>query len=198
MFVLMPWVPTAGMILRWFRDEFCNGIDYDAMIKSATKVPPGSDGLILLPHFSGMNSPDINPEAKGVFYGMTTAHHKGHFVRAILESVAFSLRDNIELLEESGTSCKGIISLGGAARSSFWLQIKSDVLQKQIKTMRCEETTSLGTAILVAAGTGKFANIADAVKAMIHPAATVEPDLANDRIYDNVFKQYKDLNRRLF
>ena len=198
MSVLMPWIPTAGMILRWFRDEFGNGMSYDALIESAAKVPPGSDGLILLPHFSGMNSPEINSDAKGVFYGMTTAHHKGHFVRAILESVAFSLRDNIELLEKTGTICGEIVSLGGAARSALWLQIKADVLQKKIKTMRCEETTSLGTAVLAAAGTGLFANVADAVKAMVHPAATVEPDLANSRIYDNVFRQYKELNRRLF
>lgn len=198
MFILMPWIPTAGMILRWFRDEFCNGMDYDAMIALASKVPPGSDGLILLPHFSGMNSPEINPDAKGVFYGMTTAHHKGHFVRAILESVAFSLRDNIELLERTGTNCGEIASLGGAARSGLWLQIKADVLNGKIKTMRCEETTSLGTAVLAAAGTGIFANIADAVKAMVHPAVTIERDLENSRIYDNVFVQYKDLNMKLF
>jgi sugar (pentulose or hexulose) kinase len=198
MFVLMPWIPTAGMILRWFRDEFGNGMDYDALLGLASEVPHGSEGLILLPHFSGMNSPEIKPDAKGVFYGMTTAHHKGHFVRAILESVAFSLRDNIELLEESGISCTEIVSLGGAARSSLWLQVKADVLQRRIKSMRCEETTSLGTAVLAAAGTGLFANIAEAVEAMVHPAATITPDLANSKIYDNVFKQYKELNRRLF
>ena len=197
-FTLLPWIPTAGMILRWFRDEFCNGMDYDAMIALASKVPPGSEGLILLPHFSGMNSPQINPDAKGVFYGMTPAHQKGHFIRAVLESVAFSLRDNIELLEKTGTGCGEIVSLGGAARSSLWLQIKADVLNRKIKTMRCEETTSLGTAVLAATGTGNFANIADAVDAMVHPAATIAPDLANTKTYDNIFIQYRDLNRKLF
>ena len=198
MFVLMPWIPTAGMILRWFRDEFGGGMDYDALIESAAKVPPGSDGLILLPHFSGMNSPQVNPDAKGVFYGMTTAHRKGHFVRAILESVAFSLRDNIELLEKTGTISGEVVSLGGAARSALWLQIKADVLKKKIKNMRCEETTSLGTAVLAAAGTGLFANIAEAVEAMVHPAVTIESCLANSKTYDNVFRRYKDLNMRLF
>lgn len=198
MFAVLPWIPTAGMILRWFRDEFGNGVDYGALIDLASDVPPGSEGLVLLPHFSGMNSPEVNPDAKGVFYGMTTAHHKGHFVRAILESVAFSLRDNIELLESTGTNCDEIVSLGGAARSVLWLQIKADVLRRRIKVMRCEEATSLGTAVLAATGTGRFANIAEAVGAMVHPAATVEPDLANGKIYDNVFRQYRDLNRRLF
>lgn len=198
LFVLLPWIPTAGMILRWFRDEFGNGMDYDALAKSAAAVPAGSDGLILLPHFSGMNSPDINPDAKGVFYGVTTAHRKAHFVRAIFEAVAFALRDNVELLAESGIHCREVISLGGAARSSLWLQIKADILQRNIKLMRCEETTSLGTAILAATGTGAHPSIETAVRAMVHPAKTVSPNPANRDLYDKVFKTYRDLNKKLF
>ena len=198
LFVMLPWIPTAGMILRWFRDEFGDGLDYSALVESASKIPPGSNGLILLPHFSGMNSPEVNPEAKGVFYGVTTAHGKAHFVRAILEAVAFALRDNVELLEESGIACQDVTSLGGAASSSLWLQIKADVLQRNIKSMHCKETTSLGTAVLAAAGTGVFASIEEAVKAMVHASVSVSPDLANRGIYDTFFEKYKDLNKRIF
>lgn len=198
LFVMLPWIPTAGMILRWFRDEFGDGLDYAALVESASRIPPGSDGLILLPHFSGMNSPEVNPEAKGVFYGITTAHGKAHFVRAILEAVAFALRDNLELLEESGINCQDVTSLGGAARSSLWLQIKADVLQRNIKSMRCTETTSLGTAILAAAGIGFFPDIKEAVKAMICPADNIVPVVENRKIYDSVFHKYKTLNRNLF
>ena len=197
-FVLMPWIPTAGMVLRWFRDEFGNGLDYDTLRIDAAKVPPGSDGLILLPHFSGMSSPKSNPDAKGVFYGITTAHRRAHFVRAILESVAFSLRENVELLVDAGTNCREIAALGGAARSQLWLQIKADVLQRPIQTMRCEETTSLGTAVLAATGAGAFPNLAAAVQAMVHPAATIVPDPAHREVYDQAYRQYKDLNARLF
>ena len=145
-----------------------------------------------------MNSPEVNPEAKGVFYGITPAHAKSHFVRAILESVAFSLRDNLELLEKLGIKSGDVTSLGGAARSKPWLQIKADVLQRRINIMRCEEATSLGTAVLAAAGIRAFANIADAVKAMVHPAISVLPRYENKDRYDEAFRQYGILNRKIF
>lgn len=198
LFVLLPWIPTAGMILRWFRDEFGEGLDYAALSAAAAAIPPGSEGLILLPHFSGMNSPDINPEAKGVFFGITTAHRKAHFIRAVLESVAFALRDNVELLDESGIHCREVTSLGGAARSPLWLQIKADILQRRIKVMRCEETTSLGTAILSAVGTGLFPGIGEATKAMVRSTVSISPNPDNRDVYNAAFRQYRDLNRRLF
>jgi xylulokinase len=198
LFVLLPWIPTAGMIMKWFRDEFCEGLDYSAMDEQAATVSPACDGLILLPHFSGMNSPDVNPDAKGVFWGISTAHRKAHFIRAILEAVAFALRDNLELLMQSGIDCRKITSLGGGAHSKLWLQIKADVLQQEIRTTRCEETTSLGVAALAAAGTGAFANLEAAVAAMVHPAATVTPDIRNREIYDAAFKKYRELNRKNF
>lgn len=198
LFVLLPWVPTAGMILRWFRDEFGEGRDYAALEGLAASVPAGSDGLILLPHFSGMNSPAVNPEARGVFYGVTLGHRKAHFIRAILEAIAFALRDNLNLLAETGVHCDEVVALGGAARSRLWLQIKADVLQRNIKVMRCDEATSLGTAVLAAVGIGAFGNIAEAVKAMVHPATTIAPNAELRSVYDEVFGRYCELNRRLF
>jgi len=173
-------------------------MDYAALDEQAATVSPGCDGLIVLPHFSGMNSPDVNPEAKGVFWGISTAHRKAHFIRAILEAVAFALRDNLELLLQSGIDCREITSLGGGARSKLWLQIKADVLQRKINTIQCQETTSLGTAVLAAAGTGGFANIEAAIAAMVHPAATVSPDIHNQEVYDAAFRKYRELNRRNF
>ncbi|HPN84639.1 MAG TPA: FGGY family carbohydrate kinase [Victivallales bacterium] len=197
-FILMPWIPTAGMIFRWFRDEFGGGADYASLSKEAESVMAGCDGLIMLPHLCGMNSPVLNPDAKGVFFGISPGHKRAHFVRAILESVAFSLRDNIELLDSIGVNCNEIVSLGGGARSKFWLQIKADLLQKPIKTMKCEETTSLGTAMLSALGAGIFKNLAEAVESMVHPASTVIPDPSKAEIYDNAFSKYTGLNKKLF
>jgi xylulokinase len=198
LFALLPWIPMAGMILRWFRDEFGGGMDYASLVAQAAAVSPGSDGLIVLPHFSGMNSPDVNPEAKGVFWGISTAHRKAHFIRAILEAVAFALRDNLDLLAQSGIDCREITSLGGGARSRLWLQIKADMLQQRIKTMLCEETTSLGTAVLAATGTGSFTNLEAAIAAMVHPAATISPNTHNREVYDTAFRKYRELNRRNF
>jgi xylulokinase len=198
LFVLLPWIPTAGMVLRWFRDQFGEGLDYTGLAELAAGVPPGCEGLIMLPHFCGMNSPEVNPEAKGALYGLTLAHRKAHFVRAIMEAVAFALRDNLELLLAAGTPCRMVTSLGGAARSRFWLQIKADVMQRTLTTMRCEEATSLGTAVLAAAGTGAFAGIKEAVQAMVHPADAIPPDPGNREIYAGVFEKYRDLNKKLF
>lgn len=198
LYILMPWIPTAGMILRWFRDEFGAGLDYAALTEAALTIPPGCEGLIVLPHFCGMTSPEINPEARGVFYGVTTAHRRAHFVRAILESTAFALRDNLELLEQCGIPCRDVTALGGAARSRFWRQIKADVLAKPVQSMRCEESTSLGTAVLAAAGNGLMASLDEAIRAMVHPAETVQPDGQAVKTYATVFEQYRDLNRRIF
>ncbi len=198
LFVLLPWIPTAGMILRWFRDEFGDGCDYAALVEPAVVIPAGSEGLILLPHFSGMNSPAVNPEAKGVFYGITTAHRKAHFVRAVLESVAYALRDNVELLVDLGIPCRDVTSLGGAARSTLWLQIKADILQRNITVMHCDEATSLGTAILAAVGTGAFPDIKSAVKAMVRTTVTLAANPVNRDVYEDAFRKYKDLNKRLF
>jgi xylulokinase len=198
LFALLPWIPTAGMVLRWFRDEFGGGMDYAALDELAARVPPASDGLILLPHFSGMNSPQVNPEAKGVFWGITTAHRKAHFIRAILEAVAFALRDNLELLAESGVESHELTALGGGARSRLWLQIKADVLQRPISTQQCEETTSLGAAVLAAVGSGIFPNLPAALAAMVHPAEIILPNKDNQKAYNAAFEKYRELNRRNF
>ncbi|HPS52436.1 MAG TPA: FGGY family carbohydrate kinase [Phycisphaerae bacterium] len=192
LYVMLPWIPAAGMILRWFRDEFGGGMDYSELCDIAINVPAGAEGLLLLPHFCGMTLPQVNPDAKGVFYGLTLSHKKRHFVRAIMESVAFSLRESIELLEQNGLKAEKIISMGGAARSRLWLQIKSDVLHRDFVTMACEESTCLGAAVLSAVGTGCYEKLNDAVNAMVHPFEVVMPE--NGQIYDSVFYKYKKLN----
>lgn len=198
LFVLMPWIPTAGMILRWFRDEWGGGLDYAALTEMAAAIAPGSEGLVVLPHFCGMTSPEVNADARGVFYGLTPAHRKAHFVRAILESTAYALRDNVEMLAGCGIPCLEVTALGGAARSRLWRQIKADVLGKPIRSMACEEATSLGTAVLAAAGTGLQGGVEAAMAAMVRPAESVEPDATRAALYEGCFQRYRELNRRLF
>lgn len=198
LFVLMPWIPTAGMVLRWFRDEFCADISYEEMTALCAEIPPGSDGLVLLPHLEGMVCPDTNPDARGVFYGISLRHRKAHFIRAVLESTAFALRENIDMLESFGIQADKIISLGGAARSAAWLQIKADVLQRPLSVLKCEEATSLGAAITAAVAGGIYADIAEAGAHMVHIGNRVEPNPVNGEIYRNMFSKYKALNAVLF
>ncbi|MBQ6471178.1 MAG: hypothetical protein IJJ33_04280 [Victivallales bacterium] len=195
-FVLLPWAPTAGMLLKHFRDEFCSGQDYDALGKAAAEVPPGADGLILLPHCAGAVSPDCNPAARDVAWGVTLAHKRGHWARAIMESVAFLLRDNLEALRTLGANFGELRALGGGARSRLWLQIKADVLRRPIVTTACPEATALGAAILGAVAAGDFTVATEAADTMVKPALRIEPGPDAER-YEAAFQQYRQLNQLL-
>ena len=206
-FFLQPWCQTAGSILKWYRDNFgltevekaksLNVDSYDVLMAQASEVPPGSDGLILLPHFMGAASPEFNPNAKGVLFGLTFRHSRGHFVRAIVESVAYMLRRNIELLESINVNVKEVRSTGGAARSTLWTQVKADVLQKPILTVHTEETAALGVAMLAGVATGTFSSLEKAVKSMVSVKARFTPMEANRVVYDKRYKKYIDLYRSL-
>ena len=197
-YVLLPWAPTAGMLLKHFRDEFSGGASYEEFDAMAAAVPAGSEGLILLPHCAGAISPDCNPAARGVAWGITLAHKRGHWARAIMESVAYLLRDNVEALRAMGAQIDEIRSLGGASRSALWLQIKADVLNLPVTVTQCQEATSLGAAILGAVSCGDFPNIAQAVERMVKVAARIEPGKKSDiETYEKSFKEYQKLNRLL-
>ena len=192
-YVLIPWIATAGMVFKWFRDEFGNNKTYSELCENADKVPPGSDGLILLPHLSGASCPEFNPKAKGVFFGITLSHKKEHFTRAILESIAFMLKRNLEVLQEMGIQINEVISLGGAAKSNLWLKIKADVVNKKFVTVECDEAACLGIAMLSGVASGIFKNLEQAVKKMVHIKDTVLPDKKNNKIYEKAYKRYLEI-----
>jgi xylulokinase len=195
-YVLLPWAPTAGMLLKHFRDEFASGMRYKDFDAAAASVKAGSEGLILLPHCAGAVSPDCNPDARGVAWGVTLAHKRGHWARAIMESVAYLLRDNVEALRAMGAQITEIRSLGGASRSRLWLQIKADVLNLPVTVTECQEAASLGAAILGAVGCGDYPDAASAATRMVKTAARVEPG-ADVKIYRKSFERYRRLNRLL-
>ena len=192
-FVLLPWAPTAGMLLKHFRDEFSGGLSYRELDEMAEKVAPGSDGLLLLPHCAGSVSPVCNPAARGVAYGVTLAHKKKHWARAVMESVAFLLCDNVEALRQLGAQITAIRTLGGASASALWLQIKADVLELPLAVVACKEATSLGAAILGAAARGDFDDPGSAATGMVKIARVVEPG-ENRKIYRECFEKYRKLN----
>ncbi len=193
-FVLMPWAPNAGMLLKYFRDEFGGGLSYKELDAEAARVPPGSDGLLLLPHCSGSVSPIANSRATGVAYGVTLQHKRAHWARSILESVAFLLRDNLELLQECGASFNEVRSLGGASSSPLWLQIKADVLQLPISLPECSEATALGAAMLAAVAAGEYADVDQAVCQMVRSAGTLQPG-SDSEAYQRHFQRYRKLNQ---
>lgn len=193
-YVLLPWVPTAGMILRWFRDELGGGQSYSQLAGEAQTVPRGAEGLFVLPHFSGALSPRLNPAAKGVFHGLSLGHTRGHIVRAIMEAVAFILKDNLDMLESLGVKSETVCSFGGAAQNDFWLQIKADVLNREIVTPEVQEATCLGAAVLAAVGGGTYASLEEAVTQMVRFRNSYRPDKEAVEVYARSYRRYQELD----
>ncbi len=198
---------SGGIVLRWFRDEFAqlemaagknSGMDaYDLLGAQAEKVPAGSEGLVMLPHLQGAMAPEANPDARGVFYGFTLRHSRSHFVRAIMESVCFIVRRNIEVIEGMDVPVKEIRALGGGARSRVWKQIEADVTGRPVLTTVNEEAATLGAAILAGKAVGLYSSVAEAVDQMVQIKERFDPISENMPVYDSGFRTYVDLYNAL-
>ncbi len=152
----------------------------------------------MLPYFTGVIQPDNNPAAKGVFFGVGLETRKPHFIRAIFESIAFMLRENLELLESiTGERLGEIRCLGGGSNSDIWLKIKADVTGKRMLPMIQSECTSLGAAILGGTAAGMFTDIGEAAEAATRSRAAFEPDKSAYETYGTGFATYQEVYRRL-
>jgi xylulokinase len=145
----------------------------------------------------GAGPPEFDPHARGVIFGLTLSHKRAHVIRAILESIAFMLRRNVELIEELGIEVKEIRSLGGGSRSTLWNQIKADVTSKVVSTLHTEEAASLGVAILAGAADGLFKSIEEGCKAMVHLKDKYNLRSENREVYDKLYKIYSTLYDKL-
>ncbi len=200
-YILMPYTETAGILLRWFRDNFpsINGIeDYDRMLSLANQIPPGSDGLIVIPYFNGSFCPNFNPNARGAFVGVTLNHSRAHFIRAIVEAVSFMLRENIDLLRSLSIPVERVRALGGASKSDIWLQIKSDVLNLPVEVPLYSEASVLGAGILAGIGCGIFSNYKDAVERAVKIVRVFKPDPKVSIFYEKVYQDYLSLYKKLY
>jgi sugar (pentulose or hexulose) kinase len=167
------------------------------MTHMAAQVPAGSDGLVVLPHLEGAFCPEFNLAARAVFFGATMRHTKAHFIRGIMESVAYMLKRNLVAVAEMGVSMDEIRCMGGGARSPLWLQIKADVLQKPVRAVEQEEAALLGAAILASVASGEFASIADAARQMVRLMPAIQPNPVNKDVYQHSYNQYVELYDRL-
>jgi xylulokinase len=169
---------AAGLSLRWFRDQFGTGTDdgrnpYERLIEEAAKTKPGSDGLIWIPYLMGERTPHLDPNARAAFIGLTASHMRGHLVRAILEGVAFSLRDTFTIFEEMKVPVSCIRLGGGGARSQLWRQIQADVYRHDVEVVQAEEGAAYGAAILAGVGVGMWPSVDAACAAVVRVAETI-------------------------
>lgn len=184
---------SAAGSLRWFRDALAPGESFDDLVTPAAEVPAGSDGLWFLPYLSGERSPHPDPLARGAFVGLTLRHDRRHLTRAVLEGVAFGLRDGLDLMTAAGMPSPEMIrASGGGTASPLWRQILADVLGAEIATVSTSEGAAYGAAVLAAVGAGWFASVDGATNALVvaTPAAAPGP---NAPLYAEAHALYRDL-----
>jgi xylulokinase len=167
---------SAAGSLRWFRDALAPGVAFGELAASAAEVPVGSEGLIFLPYLTGERSPHPDPLARGAFVGLTVAHDRRHMTRAVLEGVAFGLRDGLDLMTQAGMPAPSEIrASGGGTASPLWRQILADVLGAEIATVNTTEGAAYGAGLLAAVGAGWFATVDAACEALVVPTRAASP-----------------------
>lgn len=186
------WSAAAGSIYRWVRDVFYKNDTSDNLFKSideeADSVLPGCNGLMLMPYLSGLNYPFTAENAKGSFEGVSLTHRREHFARAVLESIAFLLKQSVDEISNYGIDVKEIFSLGGGSSSKLWNQIKADVTDKTIYVLKDDEVTCKGAAIMAAVGCGIFSEFKDAVMHTVNINKDFKPD--KTKIYKEIYSEF--------
>ncbi len=188
---------AAGLSLRWFRDRFVcktaeNGADpYEQLTAEAAGVPPGADGLLWAPYLMGERTPHLDAEARGMLAGLTASHTRGHVVRAILEGVAFSLKDTFTIFREMNVPVNSIRLGGGGARSSLWRQIQADVYGHEVEIVEAEEGAAYGAAILAGVGAKIWTSVDAACDSVVRVVERVRPDAANAALMNSSYAAYR-------
>jgi xylulokinase len=188
---------AAGLSLRWFRDQFActpavDGRDpYEQLTAEAATVPPGADGLLWTPYLMGERTPHLDPAARGVLAGLTASHTRAHVIRAILEGVAFSLKDTFNIFAEMKVPVKNIRLGGGGARSPLWRQIQADVYGQEVEIVEAEEGAAFGAAILAGVGAGLWPSVDAACDSVVRVVRRVSPIPANVAVMSAAGNTYR-------
>jgi xylulokinase len=187
---------AAGLSLRWLREVLnpetgAAAESYDALTALAAKVPAGSDGLLWAPYLLGERTPHLDSQARAAFVGLTAGHTRGHLVRAVLEGVAYSLKDTFTLFAELGIPVKGVRLGGGGARGPLWREIQASVYGYTTDILTAEEGGAFGAALLAGVGAGAWADLDAACATAIHVAQQIEPDSAAAKRYAVGYQGYR-------
>lgn len=182
---------AAGLSLRWFRDNFSAGESYDDLVEEAAKISVGADDLLWTPYLMGERTPHIDPLVRASLIGLTASHTKAHVVRAILEGVAFSLRDSIEIFKELNIPVEAIRLGGGGARSPLWRQIQADVYASSVESVESEEGAAYGAALLAGVGAGAWQTVDEACHKAVRVAEKIEPNNQSVEILNRRYRAYQ-------
>ncbi|MEM3607216.1 MAG: FGGY family carbohydrate kinase [Candidatus Bathyarchaeia archaeon] len=184
---------SSGAALQWFKTQFGKQIKYDAFLKQAEEGELGSNGLIFLPYLIGEYAPFFDLNARGAFIGISLNSKKKHFIRAILEGVAFSLNHILEVFNELDIKIKEVRVGGGGSKSDLWNTIKADVTGRIFLKMKVIDVANLGAAILASIGVKAYSSLSEAIKNMVKISKKIEPNLKKHQSYFKIYEVYKNV-----
>jgi xylulokinase len=184
---------SAGLSLRWLKETFFRGLDYDALTWAADRIAAGSEGLLWAPYLLGERTPHLDPEVRAAFAGISMVHTEAHFVRAVLEGVVYSLQDTFTLFAELGIPVSGIRLGGGGARGPLWRRIQAGVYGHAVEVLTAEEGGAFGAALMAGVGAGHWANLDEACGQAIEVAQRIEPDESDVAAYKCGYAQWRKL-----
>lgn len=184
---------AAGYSLNWLKRTFFDDDSFETIMRQAETSKIGSNGLLFAPYLAGERTPHGDAQIRGSFIGISGQHNKADFARAVIEGIAYSLYDSIKIMRSAGHEMLSITSIGGGAKSKFWLQLQADVFNVQIKKLKHEEGPSMGAAILAAYGLGWFKTIQECVESFIKVDKVFEPNQDNHAKYEQFHSIYQDI-----
>jgi xylulokinase len=202
---------SAGLSLRWFRDRF--GVPaqeeagsqqpakaglpkkdpYDVLAEEAASSPAGSEGAFWLPYLMGERTPHLDPNARAALLGLTASHTRGHVIRAVMEGVAYSLKDTFSIFEEMNVPVTSIRLGGGGARSPLWRQIQSDVYGRDVEIVAAEEGAAYGAAILAGTGAGEWASVDEACDSVVRVAKRIATNETDSKTMQAAYGTYRKI-----
>jgi len=191
---LMGVMLSAAGSLQWYRDTLAPDTSFDDLLAPAAELEAGAEGLLFLPYLTGERTPYPDPLARAGFVGLTLRHSRPHMTRAVLEGVAFGLRDSMELVKSAGLgNIRQVRLSGGGAKSPIWRQILADVLGQDLVTVNTTEGGAFGAALLAGVGAGAWASVPEACARIIKVVDRVEPQTAQVAAYNQLYPLYRDL-----
>jgi xylulokinase len=187
---------AAGLSLRWFRDQFGSGKEdgrdpYERLTEEASSVKPGCDGLLWTPYLMGERTPHLDPQARAALVGLTASHTRAHIIRAILEGVAFSLRDTFGIFAEMNVPVRSIRLGGGGARSPLWRQIQADIYGQDVEIVEAEEGAAYGAAILAGVGAKTWPSVDEACRSVVRVAKRIPANSATAAALNESYAAYR-------
>jgi xylulokinase len=193
-------VLSAGGAFAWYRDQLARDVAGTpnanlVLNEEAATIPRGAEGVTFLPYLQGERTPHRNANARGAFLGLTLAHTRAHLSRAVVEGVAFALRDSLSILQSLGLSPSELLLTGGGAKSPFLRQLQAEVFGVPVTTVNREEGPAYGAALLAAVGAGAFPDLATATRATLDRQTPLSPSAAAHREYDAPYARFRESYR---